>query len=101
MAILSKLPLVLKKITSLTLMTIMVAGGLTFAVPGVMPEAMAANANLFVSAENSQFQNTISGPQVIEVVVIDSNLDETDKSLGEPDVTVNGKKIKNGTSSRW
>jgi hypothetical protein len=32
-------------------MTIMVAGGLTFAVPGVMPEAMAANANLFVSAK--------------------------------------------------
>jgi hypothetical protein len=31
-----------------TLMTIMVAGGLTFAIPGVMPEAMAANANLFV-----------------------------------------------------
>jgi hypothetical protein len=30
-------------------MTIMVAGGLTIAFPGVMPEAMAANANLFVS----------------------------------------------------
>ena len=46
-----------RKITSLTLMTIMVAGGLTIAFPGVMPEAMAANANLFVSAENSQFGN--------------------------------------------
>jgi hypothetical protein len=33
-------------------MTIMVAGGLTFAVPGAMPEAMAANANLFVSARS-------------------------------------------------
>ncbi len=41
-----------RKITSLTLMTIMVAGGLTFAIPGVMPSAYAANANLFVSAEN-------------------------------------------------
>jgi hypothetical protein len=41
-------------------MTIMVAGGLTFAFPGAMPEAMAANANLFVSAENSQFNNLIS-----------------------------------------
>jgi small subunit ribosomal protein S1 len=49
-----------RKITSLTLMTIMVAGGLTIAFPGVMPEAMAANANLFVSAENSQFNNRIS-----------------------------------------
>ena len=80
-----------RKITSLTLMTIMVAGGLTFAIPGVMPEAYAANANLFVSAENSQFDNYMSGPQVIEVVVIDSDIDDTDEAKGEPDVTVNGK----------
>jgi hypothetical protein len=43
-------------------------------VPGAMPEAMAANANLFVSAENSQFGNLVSGPQVVEVVVVDSNI---------------------------
>ena len=79
-----------RKITSLTLMTIMVAGGMTFAFPGVMPEAHAANANLFVSAENSQFDNYMSGPQVIEVVVIDSDINETDEANGEPDVTVNG-----------
>ncbi len=41
-----------RKITSLTLMTIMVAGGMTMAAPGFMPAAHAANANLFVSAEN-------------------------------------------------
>jgi len=80
-----------RKITSLTLMTIMLAGGLTFAAPGMVPEAHAANANLFVSAENSQFDNYMSGPQVIEVVVIDSDIDDTDESKGEPDVTVNGK----------
>ena len=80
-----------RKITSLTLMAIMVAGGLTFAVPGVMPAAHAANANLFVSAENSQFDNYMSGPQVIEVVVIDSDINDTDEAKGEPDVTVNGK----------
>ncbi|MBA4437680.1 MAG: hypothetical protein H2B06_02450, partial [Nitrosopumilaceae archaeon] len=80
-----------RKITSLTLMTIMVAGGLTFAIPGVMPEAMAANANLFVSAENSQFDNYMSGPQVIEVVIIDSDINDTDEAKGEPDVTINGK----------
>jgi hypothetical protein len=72
-------------------MTIMIAGGLTFAVPGAMPEAMAANANLFVSAENSQFSNYMSGPQVIEVVVIDSDINDTNDAKGEPDVTVNGK----------
>jgi len=80
-----------RKITSLTLMTIMIAGGLTFAVPGAMPAAHAANANLFVSAENSQFDNYMSGPQVIEVVVIDSDINDTDEAKGEPDVTVNGK----------
>ena len=80
-----------RKITSLTIMTIMIAGGMTFAVPGAMPAAHAANANLFVSAENSQFDNYMSGPQVIEVVVIDSDINDTDEAKGEPDVTVNGK----------
>jgi hypothetical protein len=41
---------------------------------------MAANANLFVSAENSQFSNTMVGPQVVEVVVIDSDINETNES---------------------
>ena len=33
----------------------------------------------------------MSGPQVIEVVVIDSDIDDTDEAKGEPDVTINGK----------
>ena len=92
-----------RKITSLTLMAIMVAGGLTFAVPGVMPAAYAANANLFVSAENSQFDNYMSGPQVIEVVVIDSDINDTDESEGEPDVTVNGQilRMAQATDGNW
>jgi hypothetical protein len=32
------------------------------------------------------------GPQVVEVVVIDSDINETNESNGEPDVTINGKK---------
>ncbi|MBT5280140.1 MAG: hypothetical protein HOL71_03830, partial [Euryarchaeota archaeon] len=80
-----------RKITSLTLMTIMLAGGMVIAAPSMMPVAHAANANLFVSAENSQFDNYMSGPQVIEVVVIDSDIDDTDQAKGEPDVTINGK----------
>ena len=92
-----------RKITSLTLMTIMVAGGMTFAIPGVMPAAHAANANLFVSAENSQFDNYMSGPQVIEVVVIDSDINDTDEAKGEPDVTVNGKILRmvQGVDGNW
>ena len=83
-----------KKLTSLTLMAIMVAGGMTFAVPGMVPEAYAANANLFVSAENSLFDNYMSGPQVIEVVVRDSSISDTDEAKGEPNVTVKGNQLR-------
>ena len=83
-----------RKITSLTLMTIMVAGGMTFAMPGVLPEADAATANLFVSAENSLFDNSFAGPMVIEVVVNDPDLKEIDEAESEPDVTVNGKDLR-------
>jgi len=92
-----------RKITSLTLMTIMVAGGMTFAAPGFLPAADAANANLFVSAENSQYNNYFGGPMVIEVVVIDSTIRDTDQLVGEPDVTLNGKILRmvQGTDGNW
>ena len=92
-----------KKLTSLTLMAIMVAGGMTFAVPGMVPEAYAANANLFVSAENSKFDNYMSGPQVIEVAIIDSSISDTDEGKGEPDVTVNGNNLRmvQATDGNW
>jgi len=75
-----------RKITSLTLMTIMLAGGMFAVVPAMVPAAHAANANLFVSAENSQFNNYMSGPQVIEVVVIDSSIQDTDQGKGEKEM---------------
>jgi len=81
----------------------MLASAFAASAPSVMPSAAAANANLFVSAENSQFQNTFSGPQVIEVVVIDSDIKDTDKGKGEPDVTVNGNKLRmvQATDGNW
>ena len=94
-----------RKITSLTIMTIMVAGGLTFAVPGAMPSAEAglSQANLFVSAENPITDNNAYGPMVIEVVVSDSNIASLDDAHGEPDVTVNGKKLRmlQATDGNW
>ena len=92
-----------RKITSLTLMTIMLAGAFTAVAPSFMPSASAANANLFVSAENSQFQNHFSGPQIVEVVVIDSDIKDTDKGKGEPDLTINGAKLRmlQGTDGNW
>ena len=93
-----------RKLTSLTLMTIMFAGGLTFAAPSVMPSAYADHTpDLYVSAENSQFDNTFAGPQVVEVIVNDINLRETDESKGEPIVTVNGNKLRmvQSTEGAW
>ncbi len=92
-----------RKTTSLILMAIMVAGGMTFAVPGMMPAAYAANDNLIVSAENSQFENYMAGPQVIEVVVNDPGLRDTDEGKGEPTVTVNGQDLRmvQATDGQW
>ena len=61
-----------RKITSLTLMTIMLAGGMTIAFPGFTPDAYAVNANLLVSAENTG--GYVDGAQVVEILVIDDDL---------------------------
>ena len=75
---------IIRKITSLTLMTIMLAGGMTIAFPGFTPDAYAVNANLFVSAEDTGY---VDGAQIVEILVIDDDLAHPDAS---PDVTVNG-----------
>ncbi len=63
----------------------------------------ASNPNLFVSAENSKFNNYFSGSMVVEVVVIDPNLSDTDQGKGEPDVTINGKSLRmtQATDGSW
>ena len=79
-----------RKITSLTLMSIMVAGGLTFAVPGVVPAAYADDTpNLSVSAENDMFENYFAGAQVIEVVINDAQFRDSENDF-TPSVTVDG-----------
>lgn len=62
-----------------------------------------SNPNLFVSAENSQFKNHFSGSMVVEVVIRDSNLQDTDEGKGEPDVTLNGKSLRmaQSTDGNW
>ena len=53
-----------------------------------------SNPNLFVSAEDSHSDNRFSGSMVIEVVVNDPNLKDTDEGKGEPDVTLNGNSLR-------
>src|SRR6185312_14125101 len=45
--------------------------------------------NLFVSAENSLFDNHISGPMVPEVIVREDNT-QLDQAIGQPNVSING-----------
>ena len=83
---------IVRKTTSLTLIAIMVAGGLTFAVPGVIPAAHADGA-LYVSAESDMFENTFAGTQVVEVIIRDDQYRDDDSSckgnaVSEPIVTV-------------
>ena len=91
-----------RKITSLTLMTIMLAGGVSFAVPGVMPEAEAANQYLWVSAEDAGGNNFYGG-QVLEIVVSDPAINRLDEAYGMPDVTIDGKKVimAQGVDGSW
>ena len=75
-----------RKLTSLTLMTIMLAGGMSFAVPGMEP-AFAADGELSVSAQEV---GNFAGIQVIEIVVDDPDRSDTSESQGIPNVELNG-----------
>jgi hypothetical protein len=65
----------------------MLAGGMTIAAPSMMPQAAAAG-QLFVSAENANFNNYFAGIQVVEVIVKDPKATEVDEKQQEPTVKV-------------
>ena len=96
---------ILRKLTSLTLLTILLASSAVVGLPNALPhaQAQATNANLFVSAENSQWNNYFAGPQVVQVVVSDPSISQLDQAYGEPVVTVNGKRLHmaQGSDGNW
>lgn len=65
-----------------------------FSLIPTMDVEASSNPNLFVSAENPQFDNYFSGSMVVEVVIYDPNLQDIDEGKGEPDVTLNGKSLR-------
>ncbi len=91
-----------RKLTSLTLMTIMLAGGMVIAAPSMVPEAAAAGA-LYVSAENAMFNNHFAGGMVIEVIVKDPARADTDEAEGEPTVLVDNMRLRmaQGMDGNW
>ncbi|MDE1867066.1 MAG: peptidase, partial [Thaumarchaeota archaeon] len=71
----------------------------------VFPQVLSSNVkgysdhpNLFVSAENSAFQNHFSGAMVVEVIIKGSNV-QLDQAQGEPNVNVNGKQLRMAQAS--
>ena len=82
-----------RKITSLTLMTIMLTWTAAMTLPGTyVPEAEAANQYLWVSVEaNPDGTNAFIGSQVVEIVVNDPAINRLDEDYGMPDVTIDGK----------
>jgi len=74
----------------------------TILIPVLHADA-SSNPNLSVSAENSKFNNHFSGSMVVEVVIRDPNLHDTDQGKGEPDVTINGKALRmvQATDGNW
>ena len=74
-----------RKLTSITLMTIMFAGGMTIAIPGETPVAVAQTGMLSVSATAAP-GNSFGGPQIIQIVVNDPTRSEINDPT--PDVTI-------------
>ncbi|MGI0018337.1 MAG: hypothetical protein ACREA1_06485, partial [Nitrosotalea sp.] len=71
------------------------ASGMTPLIPRIEPmEHISLNPNLYVSAENPLFKNYFAGPQVIEVIVVDPDINRLDQAYGEPVVTINGKRLR-------
>ena len=58
---------------------------------------------MFVSAENTQFDNRFSGSMVVEVVVKDPGISDTNEGKGEPNVSINGKSLRmvQATDGNW
>ena len=92
-----------RKITSLTLMTIMLTwtAAMGFSMT-FMPEAEAANQYLWVSAEDAGGSKFYGG-QVLEIVVTDPAINRLDEAYGMPDVTIDGKKVimAQGVDGSW
>ena len=85
-----------RKLTSITLMTIMFAGGMTIAIPGELPTAVAQTGTLSVSAEAA---GVFGGPQVIEIIVDDP--DRADAGDPTPDVEIDEQDCDDDTVSHW
>ena len=91
-------------IRSYVIFVVLITMGVMANLVEIIPEVYAShNANLIVSAENSNFNNYFAGPMVIEVVISDSSIASLSDAVGEPDVTVNGNNLRmlQASDGKW
>ena len=81
---------IIRKLTSLTLMSIMVAGGLTFAIPGALPQAAAESAT---SGTLTVSTTEFGGQQILEITVNDPDYRALDSTHIQPQVTIDGENV--------
>lgn len=76
---------------------------LLFPLSSITVDAQSDHPNLYVSAENTIFENHFAGSMVVEVIVRDNDISSQDDSHGEPDVTINGKNLRmvQGSDGNW
>ena len=91
-----------RKLTSLTLMTIMFAGGMTLAIPGMTPAAVAdfSSTDGYLTVSSTYIQ----GGAILEVVINDPTYAATDVDINNgPDVTLAGTDYiaTQGTDGKW
>lgn len=88
-----------RKLTSLTLMTIMFAGGMTAAVPSMMPGIFAEGASSaggLVSVSSAKIQ----GAAVLEIVIDDPAISALDTAIGQPSLVFVGGATKSLTPAQ-
>ncbi|MBI1828166.1 MAG: peptidase [Thaumarchaeota archaeon] len=85
----------LRTIMAFTLIVLLMATPLSV----INVHAYSDHPDLFVSAENSLFENHFSGSMVIEVIVRDTSTSPLDQQQGEPTVILNGSPLRMVQSS--
>ena len=93
----------IKAASIISFVIVFVIAGILASPDMLHPAYGGTNPNLFVSAENPQWNNYFAGPQVIQVIVADSDINRLDQAYGEPVVTVNGKRLRmaQNTDGNW
>ena len=89
-----------RKLTSLTIMAIMFAGGMTLAIPSFMPEVIAAETTSGLLTVST---TTLQGVAVLEVIVNDPDVSATDVDIAAISASVGGTSydLTQGSNGKW